>query len=515
MGDIFIYLDFPAQLRECVLHYLDMQETTPSRDLGSIPRDDFHDLMDAFKVYNPADHDSAVAAGENPPSGVPPTAGQRAKLVLLGRIARLATQVEWLPSELAAEEAANKQWELQMSQSRAEIEKERAEVAKERSSASGNISAASPSKLDRTIKLNSVTSQVSEQEVVPYSDAEIVGFYTVYRNKIGDEPAESEDPTKDQISAVGRILDALGIPDVDLAVFGPYSNRWAKKHKLAGLFLSADCSGSLVKREIFGPETFQVWEKSITVLFVIFIMKQACEPSTYQGYIKHVRKLHETFGTESWPLLYQCESRLRSEQFERIKRIGIAMYDQALDKSRSEYDPAKPMEFILKYAISEKCSFWREEFERPALLIVSRAKRPGEFVDGDAAINDKRLKPTQPAHAPPGATLAPPQPVAPVVKQRPPPQQRTHSVVNGCFIVNRAGQPLCEDFNAGACTQASNNGWCSVHWGKRHQCNKCLSPDHGTCDKTPTPPKGMTNAWSKGSKKGKGGKKGKGKGAGY
>ena len=56
---------------------------------------------------------------------------------------------------------------------------------------------------------------------------------------------------------------------------------------------------------------------------------------------------------------------------------------------------------------------------------------------------------------------------------------REHIIgADGLLTHNRRGVELCRKFQEGQCGQAVN-GYCPANHNFRHQCAKCLSPDHG------------------------------------
>ena len=94
LGDAEVFLGVDGQLANSFHTYMDMQETTPLRALATIPAWEFDDLMKNFTVFDETARSRAEGLGEIPPDGVPPTAGQRAKVVQLAHYARIACGLE-------------------------------------------------------------------------------------------------------------------------------------------------------------------------------------------------------------------------------------------------------------------------------------------------------------------------------------------------------------------------------------------------------------------------------------
>ena len=57
-----------------------------------------------------------------------------------------------------------------------------------------------------------------------------------------------------------------------------------------------------------------------------------------------------------------------------------------------------------------------------------------------------------------------------------------HYVSYGLYTHNRRGTELCAGFQEGSCTGRGKGTRCHKNPGKAHQCNNCLSPDHGGSD---------------------------------
>ena len=92
--------------------------------------------------------------------------------------------------------------------------------------------------------------------------------------------------------------------------------------------------------------------------------------------------------------------------------------------------------------------------------------------------------------------------------------QRLHNIgSNGRALTNRKGKPLCAEFQTGACLECvpGRGPTCVKDPNKMHQCEICLSPQHGAsflkpCKqplvKAPTLP--TSSSSGKGNRKGKG-----------
>ena len=90
-------------------------------------------------------------------------------------------------------------------------------------------SGASPNQ-ERKMKLSQVADQGDESEFTVMPEAAKASFYTKYVTKVGGLPADEEDPTVEQVSAVIRKVKMLGQPPYcDFAVFVPFAKRHRRR----------------------------------------------------------------------------------------------------------------------------------------------------------------------------------------------------------------------------------------------------------------------------------------------
>ena len=174
-------------------------------------------------------------------------------------------------------------------------------------------------------------------------------------------------------------------------------------------------------------------------------------------------------------------------------------------------------------------TFWKKQFEHPAMLIRTHIRKLAQDVDGDAKVKNPTASSStaitaeidrstgKRPHNLVEATSSHPAPVkAPLL-----------AITNGPETVNGKGFGFCDCFNTGRCNAITKgDARCPKDTTKRHQCWLCRGLDHGAhncplagkpVDKTtivdnkpPTNPlKKPRKQWYGGGKKGqKGGKRG-------
>ena len=275
------------------------------------------------------------------------------------------------------------------------------------------------------------------------------------------------------------------------------------------------------------------------VLQTCLIMLDAADVVCLVRYRKHIVKLAATFGPACWPLLYQTEYRFRREEMTRIHREESIKYNNALlaQSVYAGFNINRPYAGVWAIATSKEFSdYWTENVKDKSFQVLIRRRQLNHFIDGDCPVaanafehmatsgtNEHTVSltygspnpaPTNPRGKPERTPRATPkaQPQAGKGKHQ-------HHVVNGRYVANRAGTPLCDGFQKGTC---HGKRICPLDNYSVHVCNRCLQ-DHGgdtpqSCKKTapanPTTgvasrnnPKGNGGGGGKGGKKG-GGKKG-------
>lgn len=153
------------------------------------------------------------------------------------------------------------------------------------------------------------------------------------------------------------------------------------------------------------------------------------------------------------------------------------MRRKALTSDAPDYKPHRPWEWCLRRVV-EDTAFWRRELEESAMLVLAKASRFSQALDGDALV----------AHCPPLASKARPagrgmptsatHPAASAAKTS---SLGKHLIVgeDGMLSTNRCGNRLCEAFQHGTCDESTRRGVCPRDRQMAHQCAKCLSPSHG------------------------------------
>ena len=95
------------------------------------------------------------------------------------------------------------------------------------------------------------------------------------------------------------------------------------------------------------------------------------------------------FGPLVWPLLYQTDVRCRSERMPLIRTQLLTAHNAALTAGAvSTFDTSKSWDSVFHASISSRLSmaWWNKEFERPAMMVLSRTANLATMIEGDALV---------------------------------------------------------------------------------------------------------------------------------
>eukprot|EP00971_Amphidinium_carterae_P267919 5315259-Amphidinium_carterae.1 len=309
-----------------------------------------------------------------------------------------------------------------------------------------------PKKKSRMIKLSAVIDQTDGDEIRTLTPEEATKLYEQYTKVTGGMPLEEQEATCDQLAAVQHRVSQGLPPYADLAIFGPYGARMAKKLNSVGMSLSSD--GTWTRSQLAGPATFEDWELAYEVLQTTLMMLNVVTLANCVYYHNHVRRLFRTFGAGTWPLLYQSDVRARKEHMERVRRRLQSQYE--MGGAPADFRPEAPWNAVWRATVEDE-SFWNRQFRDAASMTAPRTMPVSSYIEGDAPVEGR---PGQKGMTPPsnrqGVATGPP---ASVNRNRARGADvRIHNVgSDGLFKTNRKGITLCEEFQHGRCTTVAPN----------------------------------------------------------
>jgi hypothetical protein len=359
----------------------------------------------------------------------------------------------------------------------------------------------------RKVKVSDVADITRGDEVPVMGTTEVDKAMARYIKMMHCEPAPEAEPSGDQLSVLSDILTTSGSCYVDLAIWGPHGIRIAKAMKLNGLILTP--AGELTHQEFKGPPDYGHWAACYRVFMTAMVMLGASSPPPLLAYAEMIGKYAKRYGQACWAVIYQVETRFRREQMERLRRRESKLLDAAiLAGGLTAFDPTNPWDHLFTLAPLEH-NYWHENLIEPCMLILTKVRSSGVFVDGDSPVCDSSMSHLATFGTPGFAYVADsssssstrqsagPQPAkqkreshgSPAPPAKAPKQ---HNVSNGLFTTNRWGNELCNGYQNGSCKSTSGQV-CPRDGSRRHCCAKCLSSSHGaehptTCKLSPTAP---------------------------
>jgi hypothetical protein len=363
-------------------------------------------------------------------------------------------------------------------------------------------SAPSISTSDPKLKLSIILDPSLDSDLIRLPHSQVRGLFNAYAKNRGAEPAEDVEPTVEQISAVAQVVASDLVPYADFALLGPHGRRLVGKLSYMAWTFQPD--GTWHRKELPGPPSFEHWWSSFRVLRTIFLLLDIAPPELLDNYGEMLRGFHTLYGPSAWFLIYTADVRMRSEQFDRLRRYAERDHEAVTTTgltSTSTFDPAKPWHATFRAALADKL-WWDENLHRPAILFLTRVKSASESVadgtvqdslDTDSGMGSRQSRPrsrSRPKH-----------------REREP--QRSRQQARDGYT--KAGQKICDAFNSpGGCSRRGCNDC--------HICKSCKQRGHGehnckTRDRVrltpapPTPPlpgRGGGHGGKGGSKMGKG-----------
>ena len=480
-----------------------MKANTPIRILGAIPRAIFEDV-----IANNWQIGSGIAEGTRFPSPLEATMGS-----LAGRVFRLMVGAEKSSAQVEAEAAASLVEQAKAKQHEVELAKLQAEAAKN----SPSINAKSDSD---GIKLSQVVSQMSEQ-VAPVLDQGVVdSCYKVYWDIFKRYPGKGHEMTEEQLGALSFLLKSHKNPYVDFAVWIPDATATTRKLKLGGMMPMA--GGKWRSLELFGPPDVHMWKASFTLLQAGLLMFEAVDCGNLLAYAEKIEKYANIYGDQVWHLIYQADVKMRRDHFERLRRQGrdeladALQINPQLDLTSFPYVDQRPWNYVFSKA-TNAATWWKEELEDPAMLVLNDVASQSRFLSDDIAIDQPKSKKPKTSYDSGGSAHYNAErqgkgmhgSVVKAAVKGPPGHYVSSDGLT--FLANRSNVELCRQYNAGACGGPHGGHRCPVDNNRFHACNKCLGPHpacnvdgrDNPCQSEPKPPSSTRMKGGKSKGKGK------------
>eukprot|EP00435_Cladocopium_sp_Y103_P059823 s1426_g21.t1 len=232
-------------------------------------------------------------------------------------------------------------------------------------------SSGTSSSQERRMKLSQVADQGDESEFVVMSESAKAQYYSKYVAKVGGLPADAEDPTVEQISAVVRKVKTLGQPPYcDFAVFVPFAKRHLKSQKYQSFVMQED--GSFLAKMVPGPACFAHWQASCRVLRTTLIMTEVISLAHLMEWETMVERLSRQYPN-CWGLVAAAEDRARGE-FMAKTLAKIRLEIEQGGTPPLGWSAESPWDTVWGRVMRDR-DFWAEQVHMPAMSWTSKGQR--------------------------------------------------------------------------------------------------------------------------------------------
>ena len=318
----------------------------------------------------------------------------------------------------------------------------------------------------RKIKLSALVDQTLDAEVTALPNGELQKMFEDYKTTYGDLPLTETEPTADQVAAVKQLLVSGSSPYIDFGVFGPHGQRILRK--LTFMTYTLNSQAEWAKRELPGPPDFETWFSVYRCMRTTFLLLKAASAERLDSYCEFIRSMHNRFGAQCWDIIYVADTRMRGEEFERIRR-------RLISEPAHGFTEANPWSAVFAQAVREE-GFWNKEVVTQATLRLAQHRTN--------PVRDLRTESPAPLIGNPGSTTPEPKSSR---KKRKAQETKDKSIQDGgVYTHNRRGVEVCAAWNKGQCGVNEPQSKCLAKPKPRsHQCNRCLGPQASACTKRP------------------------------
>ena len=224
---------------------------------------------------------------------------------------------------------------------------------------------------ERKLKYGHFLDQQDEGEFICHGEDMRSHWYNRYVDKMGGLPADQENPTLEQMSALSRRVKTLLLPPfTDFAIWTPFSRRVLKSTKYQTFVMQED--GSFVAKMVAGPANYQQWLASFRVMRTAFIMLDLLPLNLLLQWENHMERLVSRYPN-CWHLIVEAENKSRAEHLGRT----LALVKLSIDRGEPApfgWKESEPWPVVWKKVL-EDAEFWQEQVHVPALAWLARGGR--------------------------------------------------------------------------------------------------------------------------------------------
>eukprot|EP00435_Cladocopium_sp_Y103_P030830 s1995_g7.t1 len=236
---------------------------------------------------------------------------------------------------------------------------------------------------DRKLKMTNILDQGDDGDFTVEGEEAKAKWYANYLRVMGGWPAQEEEPSIEQLSALSRRLNVQNIaPYTDFAIFVPFGQKVARASKYRTYVLTA---GGYTVKELPGPSSFLQWRAAYRVLKSSLIMLDSVGLANLHGYEMVVERLSRLYPS-CWHLVVQADELARSSHSNRL-RSQVMMDIRAGKDPPLSWDDKRPWDWVFGALIADS-EFWHTQVHAPALAWMANGSRgtpktPAELVAAD------------------------------------------------------------------------------------------------------------------------------------
>eukprot|EP00435_Cladocopium_sp_Y103_P074084 s120_g46.t1 len=234
-----------------------------------------------------------------------------------------------------------------------------------------SLGSAGASSQERKMKLSQVADQGDESEFMIMPESQKAAYYTKYVAKVGGMPADSEDPTMEQISAVYRKVRVLGQPPYcDFAVWVPFAKKHLRAQKYQSFVLQED--GTFMAKMVPGPTCYAHWQASYRVLRTTLVMLEVISLANLMEWEAMIERLQRQYPG-CWGLVAAADDRARGEFMSKtFARLRLEVEQGATPPLG--WNLEEPWNVVWRKVMQDK-DFWTENVHNPAIGWLARGQK--------------------------------------------------------------------------------------------------------------------------------------------
>ena len=223
------------------------------------------------------------------------------------------------------------------------------------------------------VKLASVIDQADDSEIRPMTMEAVRALIAAWKRTAndGEDPAEADEATCEQLSALDFRLKGGAPPYVDFAVWRPFGASVTRLLKFKAYVPLP--GGEFQVRELAGPPSHDDWLRSWRVFAFAMEVLGAAGRVRLKRYEDQIGRLAADYPS-AWWIVACADIKMRQSGIEKVRRrLETEHHELSTAGLKSPLDPARPWDLCFREAASDSAFWAREVGEK--ILQYSTAQR--------------------------------------------------------------------------------------------------------------------------------------------